>query len=86
MDFLVGTNYSLSTGGAMAVNPGTGYLLDAGGDVTIQSFGISNLKGALVKLNSGTRPAARLNDNIQTLYTNGVGVITTGSSTVLIGN
>ena len=86
MDFLVGTNYSLSTGGFMAVTPGTSYLLDASGDVTIQSMGNNNIKGALVILNNGTRPAARLNDNTQTLFTNGVGIITTASSTVLIGN
>ena len=70
----------------MAVTPGTSYLLDASGDVTIQSMGNNNIKGALVILNNGTRPAARLNDNTQTLFTNGVGIITTASSTVLIGN
>lgn len=86
MDFSVGTNYTLSTGGAMAIIPGTSYLLDATGDVTIQSFGNSNLKGALVILNNGTRPAARLNDSTQTLFTNGAGVITTASNSVLIGN
>lgn len=86
MTVTVGSNYSLSSGSAMAVSAGTGYDLSAQGNLTMQSFATARLKGALVILNNGTQPAARIGDPTQTLYTNGLGVITAGSSTVLIGN
>lgn len=86
MTMAVGSNYSLSSGSAMAVSAGTGYDLSAQGNLTMQSFATSRLKGALVILNNGTLPAARVGDPTQTLYTNGVGMITAGSNTVLIGN
>jgi uncharacterized protein (DUF2345 family) len=86
MTVAAGSNYTLSSGSAMAVTAGTGYDLSAQGNLNMQSFSTARLKGSLVILNNGTLPAARVNDPTQTLYTNGVGIITAGSSTVLIGN
>lgn len=86
MDLLVNTNYTVTTGGSMTITPGTSYDLDATGNVTIRSLGTSKLNGSMVLLNNGTKPAARVGDPTQTLFTNGVGIITAGSSTVLIGN
>jgi len=86
MNVTVGTNYTLSSGSAMAISAGTGYDLSAQGNLSMQSFSTARLRGSLLILNNGTLPAARVNDPTQTLFTNGVGIITAGSSTVLIGN
>ncbi len=86
MNLSVNNSYTLQTGGAININPGTTYDLNGIGNVTIRSFSTSRLNGALVLLNNGTKPAARVSDPTQTLYTNGVGTITAGSATVLIGN
>lgn len=86
MTVAAGINYNLSSGTAMAVTAGTSYDLVAQTNLSIQSLSAARLRGALVILNNGTQPAARVGDPTQTLFTNGVGLITAGSNTVLIGN
>lgn len=86
MSLLAAANYTLSTGSSMTITAGVNYSLNASGDLTLKSSGTSRLNGSLVLLNNGARPAARLNDITQTLFTNGQGIISTGSSTVLIGD
>lgn len=86
MDVLVGSNYTLSTTGSVGIRPGTSYDLTSQGAINIKTFGVGRITGNMLLLNNGTKPAARATDPTQTLYTNGVGIITTGSGTVLIGD
>lgn len=86
MEVLVNNAWSLTTGSSMAFTAGTTYDVLASANATIRSSGTSRLLGALVLLNNGSKPAARATDPIQALYSNGVGLILTGSNTVLIGD
>lgn len=86
MDLSVSKSFVTTTGLAMSATAGTGYSVNAAADLSLKSSTVSRLNGNLVILNNGTKPAARATDPTLTLYTNGVGTITAGSTTVLIGN
>lgn len=86
MDLSVSKSFVTTTGLAMSTSTGTGYSVDAAADLSLKSSTVSRINGSLVILNNGTKAAARATDPTLTLYTNGVGTITAGSNTVLIGN
>lgn len=76
----------LKTGNNMSFIAGTNYSVNAGSDLTIGAAAISRINGTLVVLNNGSKGAARVTDITQTSLFSGVGSISTGSATVLIGN
>lgn len=86
MDLSVSKGFVITTGLAMNTTTGAGYSVDAAADLSMKSSTVSRINGSLVVLNNGTKPAARATDPTLTLYTNGIGTITAGSNTVLIGN
>lgn len=75
----------VSSGAAPVVlETGTGNSLTlAAGTVTLATSGTLDLRGTFVKLNGGCRPIARLGDDVVVTPGSDVGVIATGSTTVL---
>jgi len=76
-----GPNVKLVSGAAMTIQAGSNVVIQGGAAVNIQGAGGVDIRGALIRLNNGNRPLARLGDSV--VAGDRPGQITTGSTTVL---
>ena len=60
--------------------------VNSSASTTIHSGASTSIEGSPVLLNGGAKPAARIGDPVQVDPASGAGVITGGSTTVLVGN
>jgi len=65
---------------ALRVTPSSVSIVSPG-SITVQASGALNLKGSLINVNNSGKPVARVGDHV--IVGNSVGVITSGSPTVL---
>ncbi len=73
------TNFTITAPGNVTIKTNQQFMVTAVAGGTLNGGATLGLKGAMVMINGGGMPAARLNDKV------GNGVVTTGSPTVLIG-
>ncbi len=91
---LSGTDLNMESDTTMRTQAATTMEIEAGGDMDIAaggdlktgSTGTMDLQGALIKLNNGSKPAARVGDTVNTPPLGSTGTIISGSSTVRIGD
>ena len=76
-----GANVKLVSAAGMSIQAGTNVAIQGGAAVTIQGASGVDIRGALVRLNNGGRPFARVGDSV--MFGERLGQITTGSPTVL---
>ncbi len=56
---------TIKDGGAMAtIEASAGLTIRCGGSLTVSAGGITDIKGAMVRLNGGGKPVARMNDSV----------------------
>jgi IPT/TIG domain len=73
-----GTNTDIQSSVSTTVN--------SGATTTVSSGASTSINGSPVFLNGGSRPAARIGDPVQVDPASGAGAITSGSTTVFVGN
>jgi len=78
---LSGSDVKLVSAGGVAIHAGTDIAIRGGAGVNIQGASGVDLRGAIVRLNNGGRPFARVGDSV--MIGERLGQITTGSPTVL---
>jgi hypothetical protein len=78
---LSGPNVKLVSAAGVTIQAGTNVAIQGGAGVNIQGAGGVDIRGALVRLNNGGRPFARVGDSV--VVGERLGQITTGSPTVL---
>lgn len=77
---------SLTIKGAQGVSlQGTNLELYGTATAKLKGGSMTDIQGGLVRLNGGGKPAARMTDQVSTPPHGGVGTITKGSASVLIG-
>jgi hypothetical protein len=78
---LSGSNVKLVSAGGFTIQAGTDMAIRGGAGVSIQGASGVDIRGALLRLNNGGRPFARVGDSV--MIGERLGQITTGSPTVL---
>jgi IPT/TIG domain-containing protein len=85
-DIRSGANTTVRAGASMDIQSSATTTLRAGAITTIQSGGITDIQGGVILLNGPGRPAARAADPVQVDPATGTGAITSGSTSVFIGD
>jgi hypothetical protein len=85
-DIRAGQNLTLRADSNADIEASAAMTVKAGATTTIQAGAATDIRGNPIFLNGGTRPAARVNDPVQVDPASGTGVITSGSTSVFIGN
>ncbi|MBC8488242.1 MAG: hypothetical protein H8D45_19615 [Bacteroidetes bacterium] len=88
IDVTASNNIDVNAGLSLDLSCNLQLWLQSGLTANIRSNSILDLRAPLVKINGqiGARPAARVDDLVNCPPGGGIGIITTGSPTVLIGN
>jgi hypothetical protein len=76
-----GPNLKLVSAAGVTIQAGTNVAIQGGAGVSIQGASGVDVRGALIQLNNGSRPFARVGDSV--VIGGRLGQITTGSPTVL---
>lgn len=69
--------------GIFLTGPGGGRIELTTSQAIVKGAGVTTIDGAVVRLNNGGKPVARVGDVVQVNPLNGTGTIQTGATTVL---
>ncbi len=78
------TRVDLEAGVNLNVKAGAQVDLEAGAKLNVKGGGLTSIRGAIIKLNNGGKPIARLGSTTMTSPVGGPGAVTSGSPTVLV--